>query len=147
MLEWIIGDMRYEPDERWADWVEWFEAAYQDVMGLTFNRLMWRNIVAMLQTNKFVEHHSHVNGYLTRSYAQMQSVGIRRQRDHGQRRPTIAWLIHEIAQHPDTASRSRFLQGLENPRDGRHLWLNFSPADDESVDARMAAADLSTHHG
>jgi hypothetical protein len=134
--------VKYGPDERWTDWATWFEAAWLDVTGLTSNRLMWRNLVAMLQTNPAIEHHSHVNNYLTRTYAQMQAVGIRRQWDRKDRRPTIGRILHEISRYPEAATRTRYLQALTDPeRDGAG-WLMFSPADTEQIDPQLVAADL-----
>jgi hypothetical protein len=92
--------------------------------------------------NKNVEHHSHVNGYLTRSYAQMQAVGIRRQWDHKERRPTIGRLLDEIARHPESATRARFVQMLDSPREDHAGWRVFSPNDAEQIDPDIVASDL-----
>lgn len=133
--------MKYGNDERWADWSAWFEDSYQDVMGLTFNRYIWRNLIAMLQSNPDVEHHSFVNGYLTRSYAQMQAVGVRRQWDRSERRPTVGRLLYEMQQHPEAATRDRYVAGLEGDIRDPSRWRDFAPSDGGVIDVAVVKAD------
>jgi hypothetical protein len=137
--------MPHGSESRWEQWTSWFETAYQDVTRLTFYRFMWRNLVAMLQANKEVEHHSHVNAFLTNSYAQMEAIGIRRQWDRSRPRPTIGRILHEMANQPEVATRASYVE-LLGPGIAPSGWLSFSPTDAEHIDPVIAANDLQRIH-
>lgn len=82
--------------------------AHQDVMTLAHNRHLWKNLVAMLNANPDIQHHSHVNDWLIRGYSQMQAVGIRRQCDSRGKRGTLGFVLPALEASPHVATFSRY---------------------------------------
>lgn len=130
-------------DERFADWLGWYEEAKADVTTLFHQRHIWRNLLAMLGSNPEIQHHAVVNEWLARSYSQTLAVGVRRQSEYGERRPTIARLLHEIATHPGvlTFSRYRDVEPGQPLASVQETWSRYA-AQDSGVDSTTVRADL-----
>jgi hypothetical protein len=130
-------------DARWVQWQAWYEKTKHDVMTLAHNRHVWLNLVALQQTNDVIEWNQVVNGWLGRCFATTQAVGMRRITEHKERRPTLGRLLHELAEHPEVASRDRYMAALPATAiHGREGWTTFAPDDGRDIDPGMPSADL-----
>ena len=46
-----------DQQKRWDQWSGWIQSVRQEEMTLAHNRMLWRDLVAMLQANPEIEHH------------------------------------------------------------------------------------------
>lgn len=129
-------------DERWTQWCGWFEVAHKDISTLFHHRHVWVNIVAMLQNNAQMTHHSTVNDWLIRGYTQTLAVGIRRQSQYTDRRPTLGRLLSELERHPQVASRERYLALADDPAVAAPFWHGFAASSGEHIDPDQVHSDL-----
>lgn len=129
-------------DGRWAQWAEWFEFAYNDVQLMAHDRHVWKNVKAMLEAPGPEDISGVVSGWLVRSIARNQALGLRRQTDTKDRCPTLASVLKELAEYPDIATRARFTAMAPNPETANAAWLRFSPDGEERMDREKLAADI-----
>ena len=118
-----------------------FDVAYKDVTRLYLLRHVWKNLVAMLQTQQHDYHDSMVNNWFVTCYSETIAVGIRRQAEATGSKATIGSLLRRLEDQSGafTAERCGF-NGIETLEGRPHAWLKFAPSLRHSLDpARVAA--------
>jgi hypothetical protein len=131
-------------DDRWRQWQEWYEVAHNEVMTLFHHRHVWKSLVALLNANPAIEHHSVINDWLTRGYSQTIAVGIRRQCDSSRRRPTLGCLLSEMAAHPDALTVDRYMAAAKPDQDPvatSAFWAAYATEDRSRLDGKVVGLD------
>jgi hypothetical protein len=107
-----------------------FEIAYGEVMQLHTYRLVWKNLVALLQSRPDMHHNVLVNNWLVTSYTRTLAVGIRRQSEDGGSRGTVASVLRRVQVHAHAFTReSCGLPKIEPGDATRDVWIHRYAAD------------------
>ena len=113
-----------------------FETAYKDVQGLHNVRFVWKNLLRMFESQPDLPAHELVNYWLATTYTRTLAVGIRRQCESGDTRPTIGSLLRRVKAHADTITREscEFDAVATDWSDDVDGWLHFADAVDKPLD-------------
>lgn len=138
------GVPAFSDEDRWRRCHRWFERAVADVQELTTYRLIWKNVLAMLQSNPDIRHTRPVNTYLAATYRTTMAMGVRRQSQTTGGLPTIGCVLSEIAAYPGIATKAQFIADAADPALAEAAWPSVAGGSHTSVDRAAIAADLTS---
>jgi hypothetical protein len=121
-----------------------FATAYEEVTGLHMLRFVWKNVLMMVNSQPALPPHELVNYWLQVTYTRTLAVGIRRQAEATDIRPTIGSLLRRVKAHADQITREacEFPDELDGWSGGRDGWLHFAPSTADALDPGTAAKQL-----
>jgi len=91
--------------DRLAQSMTHFEVAFDEVLQLHTYRLIWKNLIAMLQSRPELPHNILVNNWLITSYTRTLAVGIRRQSEDSGARGTIGSVLRRVKEDAHSFTR------------------------------------------
>jgi hypothetical protein len=125
-IEQYLGCVEYDPGMNSmarlrAKWLGWFKTLTNDVYALHYHRLIWRRMAGALDANPGIPRTRLVD-YFAKTYAESQSVAVRRLTDHDRRVVSFARLLRDLGQHPDAITKQWWM-GLNSNEREREAWL------------------------
>jgi predicted nucleic acid-binding protein len=135
------------PDSRHETWRHWLETIDKDITSVYANRAAWKEIMGIVAEHPAMPP-SHFFALMAQNYATTQAVAVRRQDDKGQSVVSLSRLLSDIADHPETLSRQRYValypKGMQWVGDKE--FDKFAGGDGDLVDADAVRADLDLLH-
>lgn len=128
----------------WQQWRTQFDHLQSEVMGLIVLRLVWRDIRAMIETNKAIKRSGFAENWLTQCYSVCQLVAVRRQVDSRKDVRSLRRSLDALARKPGMATRDWFVGELAQNPYAHSLSRGFdvfAPGGQEHVDSALVEAD------
>jgi hypothetical protein len=95
-------------DSRIEKWTRWLGDIENDLIGVAWNRAMYRELGEIGKQNPDIPESSFFE-FLGEAYATAQAVAIRRQAEHNPRGVSFGTLLYEIADDPSRLTRERYI--------------------------------------
>lgn len=136
---------------KWRSWIE--GPIREDIVGMIFRRMMWREIAGMMEANPAVgELPSVFWDFYQQTYSATQTIAIRRQDDRNPCTCSLAVLITEMRDNPELLIREHYVDLLGDRKDGDLLeqranrdFTGLAGGGDQ-LDPNVAEKDLAALH-
>lgn len=89
-------------------WNRWFDAILDDVIGLHYYRMIYKDVSSMVDANPEIQKPSSFYNFLRNGYITLTLIIIRRQVTRDKRSISLARLLSEICARPQEISRKHF---------------------------------------
>ena len=96
-------------NDKFDKWKKWLEVIYHEIIGLSENRYVYQRVSKIVEDNPKIQKPSLFYEFLTRSYAVLMLMGIRRQIKADKESISFARLLDEICKNPEVISREDFV--------------------------------------
>lgn len=112
-------------------WKRWLKIINRDIVGLSHQRRIFREIAVMFQTNPTLQIDGTVWHWLAANYASTAAVGVRRQADRRRDVISLERLLTEIAGNQGVLTRAWFVSqyGRDRPLTQRRDFQRFGERD------------------
>jgi hypothetical protein len=117
------------------------DITFHEVAQLHTYRLIWKNLLALLQSRPDLPHDALVNNWLVTSYTRTLAVGIRRQCETRGNRATIGSVLRHVQENPQLFTRgSCGFPALKHEDRHSDPWIHaYADAPDEHLDPSRAS--------
>jgi hypothetical protein len=132
-------------ESRVEKWTRWLEEIENDLIGVAWNRAMYRKLGEIGDKNPDIPESSFFE-FLGEAYATSQTVAIRRQAEHNPRGVSFGTLLREIASDPQRLTRERYLAFQRD--DHARAWAvehwkkEFAGETQDHADPKIVEADI-----
>ena len=98
-------------DDLFDKWNEWLGQVEDDIIyRLHANRLVWKELTAIIDTNDEIPEADFIRGWITRQHMEAMVLGIRRQTEVKDDVVTLGSLLEAIRRNPAVITRQRFTE-------------------------------------